>query len=89
MREWLTGGKPSNKLLVFIGRIAIEKELHKLVPLLEKRPDISLAMVGDGPARAEIEKRFKGTNTVFTGFIHGKNCPRHLLLEMHSSSHQF
>ena len=76
MREWLTGGKPSNKLLVFIGRIAIEKELHKLVPLLEKRPDISLAMVGDGPARAEIEKRFKGTNTVFTGFIHGEELSK-------------
>lgn len=76
MRERLTGGKPSNKLLVFIGRIAVEKEIHKLLPLLEKRPDISLAIIGDGPARADIEKRFKGTNTVFTGFIHGEELSK-------------
>ncbi|WP_031547642.1 glycosyltransferase family 4 protein [Salinicoccus luteus] len=76
MRERLTGGKPSNKLLVFIGRIAVEKEIHKLLPLLEKRPDVSLAIIGDGPARADIEKRFKGTNTVFTGFIHGEELSK-------------
>ncbi|WP_020006731.1 glycosyltransferase family 4 protein [Salinicoccus albus] len=72
MRKRLTGGKPSNKLLVFIGRIAVEKEIPKLIPLLEARNDISLAIVGDGPARAEIENKFDGTNTVFTGFIHGE-----------------
>lgn len=76
MRELLTGGKPFNKLLVFIGRIAVEKEIHKLLPLLEKRPDISLAIIGDGPARTDIEKRFKGTNTVFTGFIHGEELSK-------------
>ncbi|WP_342388387.1 glycosyltransferase family 4 protein [Salinicoccus bachuensis] len=76
MRERLTGGNPSNKLLVFIGRIAVEKEIHKLLPLLEKRPDISLAIIGDGPARADIEKRFKGTNTVFTGFVHGEELSK-------------
>lgn len=76
MRERLTGEKPSNKLLVFIGRIAVEKEIHKLLPLLEKRPDISLAIIGDGPARTDIEKRFKGTNTVFTGFIHGEELSK-------------
>ncbi|WP_085508566.1 glycosyltransferase family 4 protein [Thalassobacillus devorans] len=72
MRERLSGGKPENKLLVFVGRLAPEKEIHKLKPLLDKRNDISLAIVGDGPVRDQLEKTFKGTNTTFTGFLHGE-----------------
>ena len=76
MRNRLSGGKPENKLLVFIGRLAVEKEIHKLLPLLDAREDISLAIVGDGPARNEIEKKFEGTNTVFTGFMHGEELSK-------------
>lgn len=76
MRKRLTGGNPSNKLLVFIGRIAVEKEIPKLLSLLKARHDISLAIVGDGPAREEIEKKFEGTNTVFTGFMHGEELSK-------------
>lgn len=72
MRERLTNGEPDNKLLVFIGRLAIEKEIHKLLPMLEKRSDISLGIIGDGPARNDLEKVFEGTKTVFTGFLHGE-----------------
>lgn len=76
MRERLSNGEPSNKLLVFIGRLAIEKEIHKLLPMLEKRSDISLAIIGDGPARNDLEKTFEGTKTVFTGFLHGEELSR-------------
>lgn len=72
MRNRLSGGKPDNKLLVFVGRLAPEKEIHKIRPLLEQRDDISLAFVGDGPVKQELEKTFKGTNTVFTGLLHGE-----------------
>ncbi|MCA0969001.1 glycosyltransferase family 1 protein [Halobacillus litoralis] len=71
MRERLTAGKPENKLLVFVGRLAPEKEIHKLRPLLDERDDISLAIVGDGPVKEELEKTFEGTNTTFTGLLHG------------------
>ncbi|SFJ98136.1 Glycosyltransferase involved in cell wall bisynthesis [Halobacillus dabanensis] len=72
MRNRLSGGKPENKLLVFVGRLAPEKEIHKIRPLLEQRDDISLAFVGDGPVKQELEETFKGTNTVFTGLLHGE-----------------
>lgn len=71
MRMRLSGGEPEKKLLVFIGRLAIEKEIHRIRPLLDSRKDIRLAIVGDGPARKELEETFRGTDTVFTGFIHG------------------
>lgn len=72
MRNHLTNGNPDKKLLVFVGRLAIEKEIHKIKPLLHTREDIALAIIGDGPARKELMDTFEGTNTVFTGFIHGK-----------------
>ena len=76
MRKRLTNGETDNKLLVFIGRLAVEKEIHKLLPMLEKRSDISLAIIGDGPARNDLEKVFEGTKTVFTGFLHGEELSR-------------
>ncbi len=76
MRDRLTNGEPANKLLVFIGRLAVEKEIHKLIPMLEKRSDISLAIIGDGPSRSDLEKVFEGTKTVFTGFLHGEELSR-------------
>ncbi|SEH79694.1 Glycosyltransferase involved in cell wall bisynthesis [Halobacillus karajensis] len=72
MRKRLTGGKTANKLLIFVGRLAPEKEIHKIRPLLERRNDLSLAIVGDGPVKKELEETFKGTNTIFTGLLHGE-----------------
>ncbi|WP_337019827.1 glycosyltransferase family 1 protein [Oceanobacillus massiliensis] len=72
MRNRLTRGDKSKTLLIFIGRLAIEKEIHKIKPLLESRDDITLAIIGDGPARKELQHTFSGTNTVFTGFMHGE-----------------
>ncbi|MFC7320581.1 glycosyltransferase family 4 protein [Halobacillus campisalis] len=71
MRERLSAGETDNKLLVFVGRLAPEKEIHKIKPLLEQRDDLSLAIVGDGPEKEALEKTFAGTKTVFTGLLHG------------------
>jgi len=72
MRERLLQGHRGKKLLIFVGRLAIEKEIHKIRPLLDERDDLALAIIGDGPARKELERVFEGTNTLFTGFLHGE-----------------
>jgi glycosyltransferase involved in cell wall biosynthesis len=72
MRERLLQGASDKKLLIFVGRLAIEKEIHKIRPLLDERDDLALAIIGDGPARKELEKVFGGTHTLFTGFLHGE-----------------
>lgn len=72
MHRRLTNGQVDKKLLVFVGRLAAEKEIHKLKPLLDRRNDVCLAIIGDGPAREMLERTFEGTNTVFTGFMQGK-----------------
>lgn len=71
MRRRLAGGESDKKLLVFIGRLALEKEIDRIKPLLERRSDIRFAIIGDGPARKDLEETFRGTDTIFTGFLHG------------------
>jgi glycosyltransferase involved in cell wall biosynthesis len=70
MRMRLTGGSPG-PLLLSVGRLSREKRLHWLRPILDRHPDCALAIVGDGPARGELERHFRGTRTVFTGMLHG------------------
>jgi glycosyltransferase involved in cell wall biosynthesis len=69
----LTGGQPERTLLLYAGRLAREKRIEWLRPLCDALPDVSLAIVGDGPVREELEERFRGTPTVFTGYLQGED----------------
>ena len=77
MRRRLSNDHPDKTLLLFVGRLAFEKEIDSLVPMLEKKPDAHLAIVGDGPYRSELEKNFGHLeNVTFTGFLHGEELAR-------------
>ncbi|MFC4558968.1 glycosyltransferase family 4 protein [Virgibacillus kekensis] len=76
MRARLSNGQPEKKLLLFVGRLAAEKEIEKIKSVLERSDEFVLAVVGDGPHRQELEKHFAGTNTVFTGLLHGEELAR-------------
>jgi glycosyltransferase involved in cell wall biosynthesis len=76
MRERLSGGAPDAPLLVYVGRLGIEKRIEMLRPALDALPEARLAIVGDGPNREELEALFAGTHTVFTGFLRGKDLSR-------------
>lgn len=69
MRYHLTGGHPEAPLILYAGRIAAEKDIFMLRYILERNPDVRAAIVGDGPIRDRTETHFKGTGTVFTGFL--------------------
>ncbi|CAM3838918.1 glycosyltransferase family 4 protein [Alicyclobacillus pomorum] len=72
MRHRLCGGDSTNKkILLYVGRLAPEKGIERLRPCLDQFPDVCLAIVGDGPHRAQLERVFQGTQTVFTGYLHG------------------
>lgn len=72
MRARLSDGHPEAPLLVYVGRLGAEKKLKTLHGVLERMPHARLAIVGTGPAEAELKEYFKGTNTVFTGIMHGE-----------------
>lgn len=72
--EWraqLTDGHPDAPLLLYVGRLAVEKRIEWLRPVLDALPQVCLAIVGDGPLRPTLEKQFAGTPTVFTGYLRG------------------
>jgi glycosyltransferase involved in cell wall biosynthesis len=72
MRLHLTQGNPDSPLLLYVGRLSAEKEIDRIKPVLEAIPNARLALVGDGPYRADLEKIFEGTPTFFAGYMTGK-----------------
>lgn len=73
MRLILNKGQRDKKLLVYVGSLLKRKDLESLLPMMRRRSDVCLAIVGDGEHRAELEKTFSGTNCVFTGYLRGRN----------------
>ena len=72
MRNFMTDGHPNDFLMVFVGRLASEKRAEDLKEVLQRMgPGVRLCLVGAGPHEEFLKKHFEGTNTVFTGELHG------------------
>jgi glycosyltransferase involved in cell wall biosynthesis len=72
MRQRLSNGHPDDVILLYVGRLAPEKGLHLLKPLLEHISGARLALIGDGPHRGYLEGLFKGLPVVFMGYCQGE-----------------
>jgi len=72
MRCQMTDGHPEDTLLLYVGRVSAEKQIEQFRPVLEQVPGTRLAIVGDGPARAEMEKHFAGLPVKFMGYLQGE-----------------
>ena len=72
----MTYGLPSSPLLVYVGRLGTEKRLEDLKPILDALPGTRLALVGDGPARADLEEVFKDSPVVFLGMTKGEDLSK-------------
>lgn len=70
MRERMSQGFPEKKILLYVGRLAAEKEIEKLRDIFDATDQFVLVIVGDGPHRGALEKHFAGTDTLFTGFLY-------------------
>lgn len=72
MRSHLSGGRSESPLLLYVGRLSVEKEIERIKFVLEAIPEACLALVGDGPHRLALEKYFAGTATHFVGYLTGE-----------------
>jgi glycosyltransferase involved in cell wall biosynthesis len=72
MRARLSCGQVDAPLLLYTGRLSSEKRVDWLLSVMQAYPHTRLAIVGDGPQRAELENTFSGMNVQFTGFLHGE-----------------
>ncbi len=71
MRRRLTQGHPDAPLLLYVGRLAAEKNVGRLKAVVQGIPGARLAVVGDGPQRPALERQFAGVPAFFTGYLHG------------------
>jgi glycosyltransferase involved in cell wall biosynthesis len=72
MRSRLSNGRPHRPLLLTVSRLAPEKNVGFLADLLHEVPGASLAIVGDGPHRSALERRFDGADARFIGYLKGE-----------------
>ena len=72
-RERLSGGHASDRLLLYVGRLAPEKGIECLKAILREVTGTRLAIVGDGPARRGLKRELAGTPAVFTGILQGED----------------
>ncbi len=64
-RRWTDGDRIA---VGYVGRLGHEKQVHRLA-VLAGLPGVQLVVIGDGPARADLERRLPGA--VFTGMLRG------------------
>jgi glycosyltransferase involved in cell wall biosynthesis len=72
MRHYLSQGQPASRLLLYVGRLGVEKEIEQIRAVLASIPGARLAIVGNGPHRANLESYFAGTPTHFVGYLAGE-----------------
>ena len=60
VRDELSGGNPDRVVLLSVGRLAAEKQVELILPVLQNVPNVHLAIVGDGPYRETLEEVFAG-----------------------------
>jgi glycosyltransferase involved in cell wall biosynthesis len=66
----LAGRNPDSLLCIYVGRLANEKRIDLLLEAA-RTPGVALTIIGDGALRSELEERFAGTGTHFTGYLYG------------------
>jgi glycosyltransferase involved in cell wall biosynthesis len=76
MRHRLSRGCTDKPLLITVSRLAPEKNVAFLAKVLKQTPDVQLAVIGDGPQRAELERRFAGLRAHFFGYFQGEELAR-------------
>jgi len=88
LRCELLGDRPDRKLVGYVGRLANEKRIADL-STLDKRDDIQLVIVGDGPARMRLERELP--NAKFVGYQGGEDLAHYyasLDIFVHTGKHE-
>ena len=88
LRSQLLGDRSDRKIIGYVGRLANEKRIEDLL-ILDQRDDIQLVIIGDGPARAKLERLLN--NARFVGYQSGENLARYyasLDIFVHTGQHE-
>jgi glycosyltransferase involved in cell wall biosynthesis len=72
MRSILSDGDVNASILLYVGRLGLEKRVDRLKAVLDENPSVRLAIVGAGPYEKELRKLFKDNKVHFAGPLVGK-----------------
>jgi glycosyltransferase involved in cell wall biosynthesis len=76
IRTPVTAPSDAISRVLFVGRLAAEKNLDQFLALSKARPDLQFTVVGDGPLRVLVERHVRlQNNLVFLGW-----CPREVVV---------
>jgi glycosyltransferase involved in cell wall biosynthesis len=75
-RAELSGGHPDDTILLYVGRLAPEKQIEQVREVLRRVPGTRLALVGGGPHRPVLEEYFAGLPVTFAGYRTGESLAR-------------
>ncbi len=75
-----------NKSVVYMGRLSYEKSIDKVIKafvlMLDKKPNLKLMLIGDGPEKQKLKNLVKELsikdNVIFTGFLYKNELVRAL-----------
>ncbi len=76
MRDLLSDGHPDDTILLYVGRLAVEKQLEQVRSILDRVPGTRLALVGGGPYQNDLERYFAGYPVKFAGYLTGEPLSR-------------
>lgn len=79
-------GNPATKIILYVGRLSHEKNLTTLLAAFREleAEDTHLVLVGDGPARPDLERALSRHRATFTGYLRGE-----ALAEVYASADVF
>ncbi len=71
--EWrrAVGARNGETIVAYVGRLAPEKRIEQIGEALRGVAGARLVVVGDGPARSTLERRFADLPVHFTGYLSG------------------
>jgi glycosyltransferase involved in cell wall biosynthesis len=73
MRHMLSDGHPDDVILLYVGRLAAEKQIEQIRAVLERVPGTRLALVGGGPNQPQLAQHFAGLPVKFAGYLTGES----------------
>lgn len=76
MRNRLSDGHPDEHLLLYVGRLAPEKQVDQIKAVLDRVPGTRLAIVGSGALENDLRKHFAGLPVTFVGNLVGEDLSR-------------
>jgi glycosyltransferase involved in cell wall biosynthesis len=72
MRNLLSDNHPDDVILLYVGRLAAEKQIEHIKAILERVPGTRLALVGGGPYSDDLMHIFAGLPVKFVGYLTGE-----------------